>query len=321
MGTKVAFVFPGQGSQSMGMCDALLRDFPAVAQRFEQAADILGYDIGTIIAHGPADKLDQTETTQPAMLVAAVATWDAWIASGGAKPAFMAGHSFGEYSALVCANAIRFEDAVFLAAARGRYMQEAVPAERGAVRAILGLEEDVLSALCARAAAGQVVCCANLNAPGQIVITGDREAVERASDLATKAGARKVIPLAVSAPVHCALMLPAAERLAGQLAGIEIEMPAIPVIHNVDARPRDTVDGIREALIDQMASPVRWRDTIDYFATNGVGGVVECGPGKVLSALVRRTCKQIETCALRDRMSIDAAIGKVCDADFGGNDA
>jgi len=314
MADNIAFVFPGQGSQTIGMCDALRRDFPQVALRFEQAADILGYDIGAIMASGPAEKLNQTETTQPAMLVAAVATWDAWLASGGEKPAFMAGHSFGEYSALVCANAVRFEDAIYLAAERGRFMQEAVPADRGAVWAILGLEEDVLSALCVEAAQGQVVCCANLNAPGQIVITGDRNAVERACALAKKAGARKVIPLAVSAPVHCDLMLPAAGRLAEHIAGMNIGMPEISVIHNVDAKPRDSSSAIREALVEQMASPVRWRDTIDYLAANGVAATVECGPGKVLSALVRRTNKKLKTYALRDRHSIASVIGELCAA-------
>lgn len=321
MAGKIAFVFPGQGSQSTGMCDALLRDFAEVAQRFEQAADILGYDLGAIVSSGPKEKLDQTETTQPAMLVAAVATWDAWVASGGAQPAFMAGHSFGEYSALVCADAIRFEDAVFLAAARGRFMQEAVPAERGAVCAILGLGEDVLNELCVEAAHGQVVCCANLNAPGQIVITGDRAAVERASALALAAGAKKVIPLAVSAPVHCDLMLPAARRLAAQLAGIEIRMPKIPVVHNLDARPRHRSEAIREALIGQMASPVRWRDTIEYFGANGVGGTVECGPGRVLSALIRRTVKTMKTYTLHDRASIDAAIGELNAVNAEGGDS
>ena len=263
------------------------------------------------MSSGPEAKLNQTETTQPAMLVASVATWDAWLAGGGPRPDFMAGHSFGEYSALVCANAIRFDDAVFLAAERGRFMQEAVPAERSAVSAILGLEEDVLSELCTRAAQGQVVQCANPNAPGQIVVTGDREAVGRASTLAKDAGAKKVIPLAVSAPVHCALMAPAAERLAEHIAGIEIRVPEIPIVHNLDARPRDDVAGIREALIGQMAWPVRWRDTVEYFAANGVGNAVECGPGKVLSALVRRTTKMIKTYALSDRASIEDVVANV----------
>ena len=308
MSAKTAFALPGQGSQSLGMCDALCRDFPEVKARFELAAEILGYDIGAVIADGPIDKLNQTETTQPAMLVASIATWDAWQASGGPQPDYLAGHSFGEYSALVCANAIRFEDAVFLAAERGRFMQEAVPADRSAVYAVLGLEEDILGKLCTQAAEDQVVQCANINAPGQIVLTGNREAVERACVLATKAGAIKVIPLAVSAPVHCDLMLPAAARLAEHINGIEISLPEIPVIHNVDAKSRDNVVDIRDALIGQMASPVRWRDTVEFFAANGVGSAIECGPGKVLSALVRRTSKAIKTYALRDADSINAVI-------------
>jgi [acyl-carrier-protein] S-malonyltransferase len=241
------------------------------------------------------------------MLVACVAAWDAWRECGGAAPDYMAGHSFGEYTALVCAGAIDYADAVLLAAERGRFMQEAVPAERSAVCAVLGLEEDVLGPLCAQAAQDEVVQCANLNAPGQIVLTGDRAAVERACALAKEAGAKKVIPLAVSAPVHCALMLPAAEQLAEHIAGLTIRLPNVPVIHNVDACPRDSVEGIREALIAQMASPVRWRDTVDYFSTVGVGCAIECGPGKVLSALVRRTDRSIAVSAINNREQIEAA--------------
>jgi len=311
MPDKIAFIFPGQGSQVVGMCDGLRRDFPQSERRFEQAGEILGYDLGAVMSRGPEEKLNQTETTQPAMLVASVATWDCWVASGGARPDFMAGHSFGEYSALVCANAIQFEDAVTLAAQRGRFMQEAVPAERSAVCAVLGLNEDVLSELCAAAAEDQVVQCANLNAPGQIVLTGDREAVGRACALAKEAGAKKVIPLAVSAPVHCDLMLPAAKRLAEHIAGIEIVMPEIPVIHNVDAKPRHNVADIREALIGQMASPVRWQNTVEYFDANDVRETIECGPGKVLSALVRRTCKTIATHALGDRESSEKVIAEL----------
>jgi len=289
------------------MSDELRAQFPIVNQRFEAAADILGYDIGAVMASGPEEKLNQTVTTQPAMLVACMVAWDAWQETGGRSPDFMAGHSFGEYTALVCAGAIRYEDAVLLAAERGRYMQEAVPAELSAVSAVLGLDEDVLGAICEQAAQGQVVQCANLNAPGQIVLTGDRDAVGRATALASAAGAKKIIPLAVSAPVHCALMLPAAERLAEHISGIDIKMPGTPVIHNVDAKPRTGIDAIREALIAQMASPVRWRDTVDYFHTNSVGCAVECGPGKVLSALVRRTAKSIKVAAINSREQIEAA--------------
>ena len=300
-----AFVFPGQGSQHVGMCAALRNDYPAVEHLFVEANEILGYDIGAVMAAGPAEQLNATETTQPAMLVASVATWEAWRASGGPLPHFMAGHSFGEYSALVCAGAISYHDALGLAAARGRYMQEAVPAELSAVRAVLGLEEDVLSALCAQAASDQVVQCANLNAPGQIVITGDLQAVERACALATEAGAKKIVPLAVSAPVHCALMLPAAERFAERLAEIDIQRPQVPVIHNVDARARDDVAGIRQALIEQMARPVRWQDTVEFFVDAGVGLTIECGPGKVLSALVRRTARALKTSTIADLHSIE----------------
>lgn len=321
MPVKIAFMLPGQGSQSVGMCDELCRDFPEVNARFDLAAEILGYDIGAVMAHGSIERLNQTQTTQPAMLVASIATWDAWQSCGGPRPDYLAGHSFGEYSALVCANAIRFEDAVFLAAERGRFMQEAVPADQSAVCAILGLEEDVLEELCTQAAGDQIVQCANINAPGQIVLTGDRAAVERACALATKAGAKKIIPLAVSAPVHCDLMLPAAARLAEHINGIEIKLPEIPVIHNVDAKSRNNVNDIRDALIDQMASPVRWRDTIEYFAASGVDTAIECGPGKVLSALVRRTSKAIKTHTLMHRESIDAVITELSAREFHKEDA
>jgi [acyl-carrier-protein] S-malonyltransferase len=319
MTEKFAFVFPGQGSQAVGMCAGLLADFPEISPRFAAANEILGYDIAALMSDGPIEELNKTATTQPAMLIASVATWDAWRASGGPMPNYMAGHSFGEYSALVCANSISFEDAVFLAAERGRFMQEAVPAERGAVWAVLGLDEDVLDPICVTAAQGQVVQCANINAPGQIVITGDRDAVERACKLALESGAKKVIPLAVSAPVHCALMLPAAERLAEHIQNIEIAMPDIPIIHNVDATPRTSVDGIRSALIAQMASPVRWRETVEYFAENDIGATIECGPGKVLSALVKRTCKAIKTRPIADRATIDSAIDGLQSTIEGGN--
>ncbi|MFT4562153.1 MAG: [acyl-carrier-protein] S-malonyltransferase [Gammaproteobacteria bacterium] len=319
MTEKFAFVFPGQGSQAIGMCAALLDDFPAVAQRFSIANDILGYDIAALMADGPIEELNKTTTTQPAMLVASIATWDAWRDCGGPLPNYMAGHSFGEYCALVCANSISFEDAVFLAAERGRFMQEAVPADRSAVCAVLGLDEDVLDPICASAAQGQVVQCANINAPGQIVLTGDRDAVQRACKLALDAGARKVIPLAVSAPVHCALMLPAAERLANHIKSINIAMPDIPIIHNVDAKPRANVDDIRAALIAQMASPVRWRDTVEYFVENDIRTTIECGPGKVLSALVKRTSKAIKTLPISSRASIDSAIGGLQSTNKGGN--
>ncbi len=308
MSKKFAFLLPGQGSQFLGMCDSLCLDFPQVDTRFKLAAEILGYDIAAVISRGPIEKLNQTETAQPAMLIASIATWDAWLASGGTPPDYFAGHSFGEYSALVCANAIRFEDAVVLAAERGRFMQEAVSAEHSAVCAVLGLEEAVLKELCGKAAEDQVVQCANINAPGQIVLAGHREAVERASKLATNAGAKKIIPLAVSAPVHCDLMLPAATRLAEHINGIQIHLHVIPVLHNVDAKPRKSVIDIRAALIAQMASPVLWRNTIEYFAKNNVTSTIECGPGKVLSSLVRRTTKSIKTYSLNDKSSIDSVI-------------
>ena len=306
-----AFIFPGQGSQALGMADQLLADYPSARGRFEQASEILGYDIAKLISSGPAEKLNSTEVTQPALMVVSVAVWDQWLAAGGAEPQFMAGHSFGEYSALVCSGAMSFADGVEIVQYRGRFMQEAAPADGGAVAAILGLEPQALIEICAEAAGDEVVQCANFNAPGQIAIAGHSGAVARAGEAAKQAGAKKVIPLKVSAPVHTEIMRPAADRLAEKLAAIDITAPKIAVLHNVDVKTRNDAAGIRQALYDQMFSPVLWADTVEYLGTAGISTAVECGPGNVLSGLVRRTNRSINTLQICDKQSIEDAV-KAC---------
>lgn len=284
-----AIVFPGQGSQSVGMMNALAAEFDAVRMRFDSASGVLGFDLWELVANGPEEQLGRTEHTQPALLAASVATWDIWLALGGPRPRYLAGHSFGEYSALVCAGALDFETGIALVADRGRYMQEAVPAGQGAMAAILGLELAPLEAVCREAsAAGGVCSCANLNAPGQIVIAGDTASVDTACALAGAAGAKRALRLPVSVPAHCALMQPAALRLAERLAGCQLTSPAIPVINNVDVAARNAPGDIADALVRQVCSPVRWIETIEFFAASGIRTVAECGPGKVLGALIKR---------------------------------
>jgi len=294
----LAFVFPGQGAQSVGMVDALAAEFPQVKSRFEQASAVLGFDLWTLVTSGPAEQLNTTSNTQPALLASSVATWDVWRALGGPLPQVMAGHSFGEYSALVCAGALRFEDAITLVAARGRFMQEATPMGSGAMAAVLGLDRAELDQACDAALVEGAVQCANLNAPGQIVISGSAAGVAKASALAKAAGAKKVIPLAVSVPAHSALMRPASERFQHLLAEVTVSAPDIRVINNVDVASCGSAEGIKAALVRQLYSPVRWQETIEMFAKEGVTHCVECGPGKVLGPLIRRCASGLETFAL-----------------------
>jgi [acyl-carrier-protein] S-malonyltransferase len=302
--TKTAFLFPGQGSQSVGMCGDLAEHFPEVRQTFEQASDVLSLDLWQMVSEGPADSLNQTENTQPALLAAGIATWRAWQACGGAQPDFMAGHSLGEYTALVAAGRLGFADAVRLVAERGRLMQQAVPAGNGAMAAILGLDDAVLEQVCRDAAQDGVVSCANYNSPGQIVIAGDKQAVDRACQLATGAGARRAVPLAVSVPSHCALMKPAAEQLSVLLEKLEIAEAGIPVVQNVDVSIHATPDGIRRALVAQLWQPVRWAASVEALMGQGAGRFAECGPGKVLAGLNRRISRDIESAALVTRDSL-----------------
>ena len=307
----LAFVFPGQGAQSVGMVAALAAEFPQVRARYDEASTVLGFDLWTLVDTGPAERLNMTEHTQPALLVASVATWEVWLALGGPRPALMAGHSFGEYSALVCSGALGFRDAVSLVADRGRYMQDAVPAGVGGMAAVLGLDQHALAAACAGAASLGVAQCANLNAPGQIVISGAAAAVARAGELAKEAGAKRVVPLAVSVPAHSALMKPAAERYTARIAPIAIAQPGIPVIHNVDVATHDSADEIRDALVAQLYSPVRWQETIEAMATHGVTRVIECGPGKVLAPLVKRSAGGIDVHSLNGPAELRAALAGI----------
>ncbi len=304
----LAFVFPGQGSQSVGMLNALAGEFPQVAETFTEASQAIGYDLWAVVEHGPEAKLNQTEVTQPAMLTAGVAVWRAWRAQGGAKPAMTAGHSLGEYTALVCAEAIGFADAVKLVADRGRFMQQAVPAGQGGMAAILGLEDNVVRQICAEAAQGEVLEPVNFNSPGQVVIAGTASAVARGVEQAKAAGAKRALPLPVSVPSHCQLMHPAAQQMAQRLAGVDVRAPKIPVIHNVHVKSEATPDGIREALVRQIESPVRWVETVRAMLSSGATRFVECGPGKVLAGLNKRIDKQAETLAMYDPATLRAAL-------------
>jgi len=304
---KLAFVFPGQGSQSVGMLNAMADAFPAIQQTFVEASEALGFDLWAIASSGPEAKLNETEITQPAMLAAGVATWRVWESETGIRPIVMAGHSLGEYTALTCAGAFEFRDAIRLVSDRGRLMQSAVPAGQGAMAAIVGLDDDKVRELCEHNAGGDVLSPVNFNSPGQVVIAGNAAAVARAVDNAKAAGAKLAKLLPVSVPSHCALMHPAAEQMRERLAGVTIREPRIPVLHNVNVSSENNPDGIRDALVRQVESPVRWVETIQRMAADGVTKLVECGPGKVLAGLNKRIDKNCQTLAVYDPESLRAA--------------
>ena len=304
---KLAMVFPGQGSQSLGMM-AAYGDLPEIAQTLAEASDILGQDISKLIAQGPAADLSRTVNTQPVMVTAGVAVYRAWRALGGTEPAMLAGHSLGEYSALVVSGALTFSDCLHLVRLRARAMQDAVPEGTGAMAAILGLEDAAVIAACTEAAQGGVVEAVNFNAPSQVVIAGHAAAVTRAMDVAKGKGAKRAIALPVSAPFHSSLMAPAALKLRAALAAVTLGKPAIPVIHNLDAVTRLLPEEIREALAGQADHPVRWTQCIAAMAEAGVSHVFECGPGKVLAPLTRRICAGLQGLALSDRTAIEQAL-------------
>jgi len=306
--TRFSIVFPGQGSQSVGMLAGLAEVYPMVQQTFGEASDALGYDLWQLVQNGPVEELNQTAKTQPAMLAAGVAVWRVWQAEGGKPPAMMAGHSLGEYTALVCAGALNFSDAVSLVAERGRFMQEAVPAGSGGMAAVLGLEDDQVRSVCAEAAQGEVVEAVNFNSPGQVVIAGAKAAVDRACELAKAAGAKRALPLPVSVPSHCALMKPAAERLSERLQGIAVAMPAIPVLHNVNVEPATDADAIRRLLAEQLYSPVRWVETVQKMAGSGIDTLFEAGPGKVLAGLTKRIDKNLKGIGVFDPATLKEAM-------------
>ena len=308
---RFAVVFPGQGSQSVGMM-AGFEAHPAVRATFDEASGVLGQDLWTLVTSGPESDLNQTVNTQPVVLTAGIAVWRAWQAAGGPPPVVVAGHSLGEYSALVAAGALSFCDALPLVRFRARAMQEAVPEGVGAMAAILGLDAAAVAAICVEAAGdpagARVVEPVNFNGPEQIVIAGHKDAVERAVAIAAERGAKKGVLLPVSAPFHSSLLKPAAERLAARLDGVTFNVPAIPVLHNVDVGERHAAEGIRAALAQQAASPVRWVETIQACAARGVTHVVECGPGRVLSGMNKRIARELKSLALTDGADIDAAL-------------
>jgi len=303
---KLAFVFPGQGSQAVGMMSGF-DAHPAVRATFAEASDVLGQDLWKLVTEGPEEDLDLTVNTQPLMLTAAVAIWRAWQDAGGPRPAIVAGHSLGEYSALVAAGALAFRDAVPLVRFRAQAMQEAVPAGEGAMAAVLGADDATVAAACAEAAQGEVVEPVNYNAPGQLVIAGSRAAVERAMVAVKARGARRAVMLPVSAPFHSSLLKPAAERLAARLAGVPFATPAIPVLHNVDVAEHAAPDEIRRALAQQAASPVRWTGTVQAMKARGVTHVAECGPGRVLTGLVNRIEESLTALPLSSGSMLDQA--------------
>ncbi|HEX4883902.1 MAG TPA: ACP S-malonyltransferase [Casimicrobiaceae bacterium] len=307
---KLAFVFPGQGSQAVGMMKGF-DAHPAVRATFDEASSVLGEDLWALVTQGPEDALDLTVNTQPVMLTAGVAVWRAWQAAGGPVPAMVAGHSLGEYSALVAAGALAFRDAVPLVRFRAQAMQEAVPPGEGAMAAILGADDDTVAAACRAAAEGHAVEPVNFNAPSQVVIAGERAAVERAMLAAKELGARRAVLLPVSAPFHSRLMRPAADRLAERLVRVPLNTPGIPVVHNVDVAVHPGPDAIRAALAQQAARPVRWTQTIQTFAAAGVTHVVECGPGKVLANLVKRIDDSLEALALTSGSMLDDALAQL----------
>lgn len=306
--TKFAMVFPGQGSQTVGMLKDLADNYPIVKSTFAEASEVLGYDLWALIQTGPAEELNKTWQTQPALLASSVAIYRVWQSENGSEPDFMAGHSLGEYSALVCAGVIDFKDAIKLVELRGKLMQEAVPNGTGAMYAIIGLDNDSIRLACEQAAQGQVVAPVNFNSPGQVVIAGNKEAVERAGALCKEAGAKRALPLAVSVPSHCALMKPAADKLASTLNSITFNAPKFAVINNVDVKVESAADNIKRALIAQLYSPVRWTETVEEMANQGVTLLVEMGPGKVLTGLTKRIVDTLSGCAVNDKASLDAAL-------------
>ncbi len=305
---SLAFVFPGQGSQSIGMLNSLAEAYSQVKDTYAQASDVLGYDLFAIVNNGPAEKLNSTDVTQPAMLTAGVATWGIWNDKGGQQPKIMAGHSLGEYSALVCAGAIEFVDAIKLVSSRGQYMQEAVPAGTGAMAAVLGLDDDAVRAVCVEAAAGDIVEAVNFNSKGQVVVAGSKEAVERATVIAKDKGAKRAVILPVSVPSHCQLMKPAADKLAKDLKQIKIKQPSIEIINNVDVKIESNPDAIRDALVRQLYQPVRWVEIIQAMAGKNIKSIIECGPGKILTGLNKRIDKSILHAAIVDADSMNKAL-------------
>lgn len=306
--TKFAMVFPGQGSQSVGMLAALADKYPVVTETFAEASAVLGYDLWALVQNGPAEELNKTWQTQPALLAASVAIYRVWQLEKGAQPAMIAGHSLGEYSALVCAGVIDFQSAIKLVELRGQLMQQAVPEGTGAMSAIIGLDNQAIVKACQEAAQGQVVAPVNFNSPGQVVIAGNKDAVERAGALCKAAGAKRALPLPVSVPSHCALMKPAADKLAVALAEMTFNAPQLPVINNVNVKVETDAQAIKTALIEQLYSPVRWTEIVETMSEQGVEYLLEVGPGKVLTGLTKRIVDTLNAGAVNDPDSLVSAL-------------
>ena len=305
----LAMVFPGQGSQSVGMQSQLAESYAVVQETYAEASEILGYDLWTLVQQGPEEQLGKTEVTQPAMLTAGVATWRAWKTAGGPAPKQVAGHSLGEYSALVAAGALEFSAAVGLVRTRGQLMQSAVPSGEGAMAALLGLDDDAVLAVCAEAAGKGIAEAVNFNSPGQVVISGERAAIEYAIEAAKKSGARRAVMLNVSAPMHSSMLRGAGEKLAEVLADTAFARPEIEVLSCIDVRPYTDADDIRELLTRQVYSPVQWVRTTEALIAAGADNILECGPGKVLAGLTRRIDRSVASACLADPGAIQAAMG------------
>ncbi len=311
MKNNLAFVFPGQGSQKIGMLAELAEQYEIVIDTFAEASDVLGYDLWNMVQSGTQEDITLTERTQPLLLTASVAVWRVWQAKGGPQPALMAGHSLGEWSALVCSGVVEFKDAVRLVRNRGAYMQEAVPAGEGAMAAIIGLDDDVIKSICADACQGQEVAAVNFNSPGQVVIAGNAAAVERAINGCKEAGAKRALPLPVSAPFHTNLMQPAAERLAEEIMATEFSAPQVLVVHNVNAQTENDPEKIKQLMIEQICSPVLWVGCVNTLVANGIDTMVECGAGKVLSGLCKRIDRSLTAIATEDPVSLEKALLEV----------
>jgi len=306
--TQFAYVFPGQGSQTVGMLAELAAENPQVEATFREASDVLGYDLWQLVQQGPAEELNKTWQTQPALLAASVAIYRVLQSKNAVQPSMMAGHSLGEYSALVCAGVLNFADAIKLVELRGKLMQEAVPEGTGAMQAIIGLDDASIRKACEESAQGQVVSPVNFNSPGQVVIAGNKEAVERAGAACKAAGAKRALPLPVSVPSHCALMKPAADKLAVALEAITFSAPSVPVVNNVDVKCETEGAAIRSALVRQLYSPVRWTESVEFIAAQGVEQLLEVGPGKVLTGLTKRIVDSLSAAAVNDSASLSAAL-------------
>ena len=307
MAQKIALVFPGQGSQSVGMLSELLAESDIIKATFAEASDALGYDLAALVLNGPEQELNQTHRTQPALLTASVAIYRQWLAANPDAEVTMAGHSLGEYSALVCADVLSLAQAVKLVENRGLYMQEAVPAGVGSMAAIIGLGDDEIKAACSASAQGEVVAPVNYNSPGQVVIAGHKAAVDRASQACKEAGAKRALPLSVSVPSHCELMKPAADKLAADLAALTFNTPKCDVINNVDVIAENAADAIKDALVRQLYSPVRWTETVQALVAQGITQSYEFGPGKVLTGLAKRIDKAMVCGSVNSQTAIDEA--------------